>query len=93
MPDIYSPHDKFFRETWSRKEVVKSFLENQIPKVISRCLNIESLHLENASFIDTELKAHFSDMLYSLETKDHQPILQRSIKLTHPFSKNLTHHQ
>ena len=74
MADIYSPHDKFFRETWSRKEVVKSFLENQVPKAVSACLNTESLHLENGSFIDTELKAHFSDMLYSLETKGNHPI-------------------
>jgi len=74
MTKLTSPHDKFFRETWSRKEVIQSFLEHQIPVEIRDCLNLKSLHLEKDSFINTQLKSYYSDMLYSLETREEKPI-------------------
>jgi predicted transposase/invertase (TIGR01784 family) len=74
MIKIHSPHDKFFRETWSRKEVVTAFLQDHIPKAVSQALNLETLYLEKDTFIDTELNAHYSDLLYSLEVQGSQPV-------------------
>ncbi|MBC8343911.1 MAG: Rpn family recombination-promoting nuclease/putative transposase [Bacteroidetes bacterium] len=71
---IKNPHDLFFREAWERKDEVCSFLENHLPVEILDCLNLDTLKVEKDTFVDSKLKAHYSDILYSLMTKDGKPI-------------------
>ena len=71
---IKNPHDLFFREAWERKDEVCSFLENNLPVEILDCLNLDTLKVEKDTFVDSKLKAHYSDILYSLMTKDGKPI-------------------
>ncbi|MBT4838397.1 MAG: Rpn family recombination-promoting nuclease/putative transposase [Methylococcales bacterium] len=71
---INNPHDLFIRKTWERKDEVRSFIENHLPAEIVNCLNLETLKVEKDTFIDSQLKAHYSDILYSLMTKDGKPI-------------------
>jgi predicted transposase/invertase (TIGR01784 family) len=64
---IPNPHDKFFKESFSRLEVAKSFIEEVFPKEIKDKINLNSLKLSNASFIDEMLKEHLADLVYKCE--------------------------
>ncbi len=61
---IKNSHDKLFKETWSNKSNVKSFLENYLPENILDILNFDSLEICKDSFIKKSLGEFFSDMLY-----------------------------
>jgi predicted transposase/invertase (TIGR01784 family) len=67
MSELRNPHDLFFRETFSRLEVAKDFLENYLPTEVLAVLDLATLELQKDSFIDNELKEHFSDLLYRVQ--------------------------
>jgi Putative transposase, YhgA-like len=47
MTNITNPHDKFFKESFSRIEVARSFIEEIFPKELSEKINLETLQLTN----------------------------------------------
>jgi predicted transposase/invertase (TIGR01784 family) len=65
-----NPHDKFFKESWSRQEVARDFLSYYLPAKIVDLLDIDSLELSKDSFVDTELREYFSDLLYKVDLRD-----------------------
>lgn len=69
MEDSYlsNPHDKFFKESFSRKEIARSFIKEYIPEPIRKQLNFNTLTILKDSFIDKELSEHFSDILYRIK--------------------------
>ena len=70
MSELRNPHDLFFRETFSRLEVAKDFMANYLPKDVTAVLDFSTLELQKDSFIDADLKEHFSDLLYRLQLRD-----------------------
>jgi predicted transposase/invertase (TIGR01784 family) len=64
MSQINNPHDKFFKETFSRLEVVQNFIEETIPHEIKSKINLQNLVLSNDSFIDFHLEEHLADLIY-----------------------------
>lgn len=74
MPEqISSPHDRFFKEIWSRKEIARDFLRYYVPGEIVELLDLNSLRLDKESFVDADLRTHYSDLLYTLKLKDGGP--------------------
>ena len=67
MTNIINPHDKFFRTSFSRLDVVRSFIEEVLPKQYRNKINLDSLRLSNSSFIDEELSEHLADLVYQAE--------------------------
>ncbi len=67
MTNITNPHDKFFRTSFSRLDVVRSFIEEVLPKQYRDKINLDSLRLSNSSFIDEELSEHLADLVYHAE--------------------------
>jgi predicted transposase/invertase (TIGR01784 family) len=67
MTNITNPHDKFFRTSFSRLDVVRSFIEEVLPKQYRDRINLDSLRLSNSSFIDEELSEHLADLVYHAE--------------------------
>ena len=67
MSTISNPHDKFFKESFSRLEVVQGFIEEIFPPKIKEKINLNSLQLTNASFTDAYLCEHFADLVYQTE--------------------------
>ncbi len=67
MTNIINPHDKFFRTSFSRIDVVRSFIEEVLPKQYRDKINLDSLRLSNSSFIDEELSEHLADLVYQAE--------------------------
>lgn len=64
---INNPHDKLFKETLGNVEVAKSFLQHYLPTDTLKMVNENSLYPEKDSFIDSDMKERFSDLLFSAE--------------------------
>ena len=67
MSEISNPHDSFFRETFSRKEVATDFLSMYLPDEITQHINLDTLKMSKDTFVDEELRSHFSDLLYTVK--------------------------
>jgi predicted transposase YdaD len=65
MNQLNNPHDKFFKETFSRLEVAQSFIEEVFPPDLLERLNLSALKRVNDSFTDAELEEYLADIVYS----------------------------
>jgi len=64
---IQNPHDAFVKEVFSHKEHAEDFLKNYLPQDICRLIDFDSLTIVKDSFVDEDLKEHFSDLLYEVQ--------------------------
>ena len=64
---IINIHDKFFQETFTRQEIAGSFLTHYLPRSLLRQVDMRTLTIVKDSFIDKELREHFSDILYTVQ--------------------------
>jgi predicted transposase/invertase (TIGR01784 family) len=64
---LTNPHDKFFKESFGRKEIVKSFIVEYLPAQLHQQMDFATLEILKDSYIDKELSAHFSDILYKIK--------------------------
>ena len=72
MNELNQAHDRFFIDTFSRKEVAVDFLQCYLPGEISSLFNFSTLEISKDSFIDESLGKFFSDILYSIELNNNQ---------------------
>ena len=63
---LTNPHDKFFKDLFSRQDAARDFLQHYLPSEISSLLDLSDLEIGKDSFIDPELQEHFSDLLYKV---------------------------
>ncbi|MDY4368265.1 Rpn family recombination-promoting nuclease/putative transposase [Pectobacterium brasiliense] len=61
-------HDAIFKQFLSDPTVAKDFFAIHLPEEIRNICDFSSLQLQSASFVDEELRARISDMLYSIQT-------------------------
>ena len=66
MAQINDPHDRFFRMTFSRREVAEGFLRGCLPPAVVAQIDWPSLAIAKDSFVEKALRGHFSDLLYSV---------------------------
>ncbi len=66
MSDLTNPHDKFFKDLFTRREAAQDFLQHYLPAEVSRLFDLDSLDIQKDSFINPELQEHFSDLLYKV---------------------------
>lgn len=87
---VQNVHDKFFKETFSRIDVVTNFLEELVDEKLVKKLDLSTLKIDNNSFIDEELEEYFADILYTCDYVDigkvHISLLfeHKSYKEDHP---------
>jgi hypothetical protein len=67
MTNIINPHDKFFKESFSRLEVAQSFIEEIFPLELREKINLDKMKRVNDSFTDEELSEHLADVVYQTE--------------------------
>ncbi len=79
---IGNPHDRFFKQVFSKKENAVDLIRAILPAEIRSKLVLDSLNLENTSYVDEQLKEHFSDLVYSCRIEDQHEI-KISILLEH----------
>ncbi len=63
------PHDAVFKHLLSHRATARDFLDIHLPAPLRALCNLNTLRLESGSFIDDELRASHSDILYSLQTQ------------------------
>lgn len=63
-------HDKVFKTFLNDVQTARDFLSIYLPKRLLQLCDLTTLHLETNSFLDPELRAHYSDIVYSVEVTD-----------------------
>jgi predicted transposase/invertase (TIGR01784 family) len=74
MNDVNHPHDHFFRLVFSQVEHAADFLSNYLPAEVAAMLDLSTLQLQNDSFVDEDLRENFTDLLFSVQQRDQQPV-------------------
>ena len=64
MDNIPSPHDTFFRESFSRREVACDFLRCQLPAAVLVGLDLTTLEISKDSYVSSDLRSTYSDLVY-----------------------------
>ncbi len=67
---VQNPHDHFFRDSFSRPEIIRDFIQEYLPIELLADIELDTLNLEDGSFVDEEMQTHHSDMLYSFQRTD-----------------------
>ncbi|MDI6794303.1 MAG: Rpn family recombination-promoting nuclease/putative transposase [bacterium] len=70
MNQITNPHDKFFKEVFTRRDTAVEFFLNYLPEDVVRLLNLDSLEYAKGSFIDKHLAEYSSDLLFKVSLRD-----------------------
>lgn len=65
-----TPHDAFFKQLMSHVETARDFLQIHLPAALLHYCNLKTLTLTSGSFIEENLRASHSDMLYALKTQN-----------------------
>jgi predicted transposase/invertase (TIGR01784 family) len=64
MDRIASPHDTFFRESFTRSEVARDFLRCQLPAALLAELDLTTLTIGKDSYVASDLRTAYSDLVY-----------------------------
>lgn len=65
MTKLNQRHDAFARKYLSNIDVAKEFLSIYLePKILIKC-DIATLQIDNNSYIEPNLSAHYSDVVYN----------------------------
>ncbi|WP_390900626.1 Rpn family recombination-promoting nuclease/putative transposase [Serratia fonticola] len=62
-------HDAVFKKFLTNPDTARDFLELHLPSVLLQYCDLSTLKLESGSFIESDLRASYSDVLYSLRTE------------------------
>jgi len=63
-----TPHDAIFRQFLTNPDVARDFMDIHLPEELRKCCDLNTLQLESGSFVESDLRQYFSDVLYSLKT-------------------------
>ncbi|WP_145494636.1 Rpn family recombination-promoting nuclease/putative transposase [Yersinia bercovieri] len=67
MKTTPTPHDALFKQFLTHPETARDFLEVHLPPALRQACDLSTLRLESGSFIEEDLRAYYSDVLYSLK--------------------------
>jgi predicted transposase/invertase (TIGR01784 family) len=67
MEPLPTPHNNFFHFALSHLPTARSLIETQLDARALNELNLDTLRLETGSFVDTDLREKFSDLLFSVD--------------------------
>ncbi|MCU0324897.1 MAG: Rpn family recombination-promoting nuclease/putative transposase [Spirosomaceae bacterium] len=67
-------HDKYFKDIFSQPQMVRELAYELLPTDLVESLNLDSLVLDNSSYINENLSENFADLVYSVETKRQKPL-------------------
>jgi predicted transposase/invertase (TIGR01784 family) len=65
-----SPHDKYFRQVMTHLENAQSFFQCYLPETVKLAIDLGSLSIEKDSFVEKELRASYSDLLYRTKIQE-----------------------
>ena len=65
-----TPHDAVFKTFLRHPETARDFLQIHLPASLRELCDLQTLKLESDSFIEENLRAYYSDVLWSVKTTD-----------------------
>lgn len=72
MGKIQNPHDKFFKSMLSVPGAAAAFMDYFLPYNISSMLDLETLQLISAEFLDPKMSGLFADLIFECRLKHQQ---------------------
>lgn len=66
------PHDAVFKKIMSYPEMARDFLDIHLPIALREICDLQTLKLESTSFIEQDLRAYYSDVVWSLKNREGQ---------------------
>ena len=69
-PTTSTPHDAVFKTFLHHPETARDFLDIHLPAELRMLCDLNSLQLESESFIEADLRSRYSDVLWSLHTRN-----------------------
>ncbi len=68
MP-VIDPHDAYFKEIFANKELSRDLIREFVSQDVVSSLDLDTLEVTNASFVDKNLGKHFSDLVFKVKAK------------------------
>lgn len=68
-PTTSTPHDAVFKKFLGHPDTARDFLDTYLPASLHELCDLNTLKLEPGSFIEEDLRASYSDVLWSLKTR------------------------
>ncbi|WP_194207923.1 Rpn family recombination-promoting nuclease/putative transposase [Superficieibacter sp. 1612_C1] len=65
-----TPHDAVFKQFLRHADTARDFLDIHLPPALHQRCDLQTLKLESASFVEEDLRACYSDVLYSVKMQD-----------------------
>ncbi|WP_213992652.1 Rpn family recombination-promoting nuclease/putative transposase [Sodalis sp. dw_96] len=62
-------HDAIFKMHMADPSIARDFFKKHVPEALRQHCDFNTLELCSGSFVETNLRQHYSDMLYSVRTK------------------------
>jgi predicted transposase/invertase (TIGR01784 family) len=69
MDKLYKSHDGFFRKLMSERQTAQDYLATFLPDELKAAVNFETLDQDTESYIDEQLKASMSDVVFKADTR------------------------
>ncbi|MCL0081362.1 Rpn family recombination-promoting nuclease/putative transposase, partial [Peptococcaceae bacterium] len=69
---IKNPHDSFFKYSLQDLDIARNFIAGYLPSEIVKLLDLSSIKSNKDSFVDSKLKSHFTDMLFSVSLNNQE---------------------
>lgn len=63
-----TPHDLVFKQFLNNPNTARDFMQLHLPRALQQICDFSTLKLQSGSFIEENLRAYFSDVLYSMKT-------------------------
>ncbi|MCO6479665.1 MAG: Rpn family recombination-promoting nuclease/putative transposase [Phaeodactylibacter sp.] len=73
MEKLPQSHDKFFKYLLSDLERAREYLHAYLPEELAKALDLDTLQLEDGSFIDDALRKSYSDLIFFISTHNGKP--------------------
>ncbi|HFZ8994958.1 TPA: Rpn family recombination-promoting nuclease/putative transposase [Citrobacter freundii] len=70
-----APHDAIFKQFLMHPETARDFLEIHLPPKFLTICDLNSIQLESGNFIEEDLRAYYSDILYSINMRDNKGLI------------------
>ena len=61
----HKPHDRFSKSAFSERQVVREYLTQFLPPGLVQKMDIDTLEQQKDSYLDQQLREHFSDVVYT----------------------------
>lgn len=80
---INNIHDKFFKQTFSHVSAARTLIKYFLPSDLVQQLDLDSLILQNNSFVNEKLEDYYSDIIYHCQYGDAAETITISLLLEH----------